>query len=260
MKIEIGEFSLRDTLGCGQCFRWDEREDGSFSGIVGGRRVIARQDGGSVVLDGGEEEFWRRYFDLETDYGALIEKFSADPTLKLACEKAGGIRLLRQEPWETLCSFIISQNNNIPRIKGIIGRLCETFGEEIEGGFAFPSPEVLAGRTVEELAPLRAGFRAKYILDAAEKVADGRLDLQALESMPLEEARAQLMTIQGVGPKVAECALLYGLHRLEAFPVDTWIKKALARYYPEGFPELAEPRGVAQQFLFHYIRLEDHAV
>ena len=113
---------------------------------------------------------------------------------------------------------------------------------------------------MEELAPLRAGFRAKYILDAAERVADGRLDLQTLETIPLDEARAQLMTIRGVGPKVAECALLYGFHRLEAFPVDTWIKKALARYYPEGFPALAEPRGVAQQFLFHYIRLEDHAV
>lgn len=263
MKLVIPGFSLRDTLNCGQCFRWEEQPDGSFRGIVDGREVTVLQQGDEVIFPHIAEEesaFWRDYFDLDTDYCSLREIFSADPTLKLACEKAGGIRLLRQDPWEALCSFIISQNNNIPRIKGIIGRLCEQFGEPVDGGFAFPGPEALAGRTVEDLAPLRAGFRAKYILDAARKAASGVLDLAALSEMPLDEARALLMTIHGVGPKVAECALLYGFHRLDAFPVDTWIRKALARYYPDGFPAFAEPKGVAQQFLFHYIRMEDRAV
>ena len=262
MKIKVSGFSLRDTLNCGQCFRWEEQPDESFRGIINGKAVVARQEDDLLFLDAAEEErsFWRSYFDLDTDYDTMRHCFSADTTLKLACEKAGGIRLLRQDPWETLCSFIISQNNNIPRIKGIITRLCEQFGEPTKDGYTFPSPEALAGRSIEDLAPLRAGFRAKYILDAADKVSSGRLNLTALAEMPLDEARTQLMTIHGVGPKVAECALLYGFHRLEAFPVDTWIRKALTRYYPDGFPDFAEPRGVAQQFLFHYIRLEDHAI
>lgn len=263
MNLEIKGFSLKDTLNCGQCFRWEEQPDGSFHGIVNGRNITVLQEGDILFLpDIGEEElpFWQEYFDLGTDYAALKKQFSKDPTLSLACEKAGGIRLLRQDPWETLCSFIISQNNNIPRIKMIIARLCEQFGENTGNGYAFPSAAALAGCTVEDLAPLKAGFRAKYILDAARKVVSGELDLAALNEMPLEEARVQLMKIYGVGPKVAECALLYGFHRLDAFPVDTWIKKALQRYYPDGFPDFAEPKGIAQQFLFHYIRLEDHAV
>lgn len=263
MKIEIQGFSLRDTLNCGQCFRWEEQSDGSFRGIVGKRSITVLQKDDFVSFpdaDESEYPFWADYFDLGTDYAALRERFSADPTLKCACEKAGGIRLLQQDPWEALCSFIISQNNNIPRIKGIIARLCEQFGEPIEGGFAFPAPEVLTELTAEDLAPLKAGFRAKYILDAARKTASGSIDLNALYNMPMDEARAQLMTIHGVGPKVAECALLYGFHRLDAFPVDTWIKKVMTRYYPDGFPDFAEPKGIAQQFLFHYIRLEDRAI
>jgi len=263
MKLEITGFSLRDTLNCGQCFRWEEQPDGSFKGIVNGKSITVFQKDDLLILPGvddSERPFWERYFDFGTDYAALRTRFSEDPTLKLACEKAGGIRLLQQDPWETLCSFIISQNNNIPRIKMIIARLCEQFGERTEDGYAFPAPEALAGCTVEDLAPLKAGFRAKYILDAARKVVSGELDLPALSEMPLTEARAKLMNIYGVGPKVAECALLYGFHRLDAFPIDTWIKKALQRYYPAGFPDFAEPKGVAQQFLFHYIRLEDHVI
>lgn len=259
-RITLPGFSLADTLDCGQCFRWEALPAGGFRGIVSGRALTASQEGESLLLHGVTEEdfpFWSRYFDLETDYASMAAVFSKDPTLEKACRAAGGIRLLRQDPWEALCCFIISQNNNIPRIKGIVSRLCEQFGEPLAEGFAFPRPEALAGRTAEELSPLRAGFRAKYILDAAEKAASGALPLTDLETMPMDEARALLTTIHGVGPKVAECALLYGLHRLEAFPVDTWIKKALARYYPDGFPPFAEPRGVAQQFLFHYIRTQD---
>ena len=169
----------------------------------------------------------------------------------MAVEKCGGIRILRQQPWETVISFIISANNNIPRIRGIIDRLCTGFGTD----GCFPTPEQLAVQTPETLSPLRAGFRTKYILDAARKVADGTLCLDQLADMPLQQAREQLMTVNGIGPKVAECILLYGFHRLDAFPVDTWIKKVLCQCYPDGFPEWIAPKGVAQQYLFHYIRV-----
>ena len=253
---EVPGFSLADTLDCGQCFRWERREDG-FRGVCRSRSLTVAQEGERLRFRGvSREEFaevWAPYFDLDGDYDALKRAYSADPTLAAACRYAGGIRLLRQEPWEALCSFIISQNNNIPRIKGIISRLCQSFGEPVGEDWAFPGPERLAELTVEDLAPLRAGFRARYILDAARKVAGGAVDLEAIPGLSMEEAREALRKISGVGPKVAECALLYGFHRLEAFPVDTWIRKALAQYYPEGFP--AVPcAGVAQQYLFHYIR------
>ena len=157
---------------------------------------------------------------------------------------------------ELLCSFIISQNNNIPRIKGIIQRLCETLGEPSEEGlFHFPSPQRLAASSLEELAPLRAGFRAKYLLSAARLVTEGKVDLQAIPEMELEKARETLMLIHGVGPKVAECALLYGFHRLEAFPMDVWMKRVMAQWFPDKTPENFGPyAGIAQQYLFHYIR------
>lgn len=256
-RVILPGFSLADTLECGQCFRWRMLQPNCYEGIANGRRLIISQQGEELLFkDVGPNEFpfWRDYFDLDTDYSAFIENFCTDETLRLACRAAGGIRILRQEPWEALCSFIISQNNNIPRIKAIADRLCVQFGQPIAGGFAFPTPERLASETPETLAPLKAGFRAKYILDAARKVTSGEVPLQKLAAMPLDEARRLLMSICGVGPKVAECALLYGCHRLDAFPVDTWIKKVLAQYYPEGFPDVITPRGVAQQFLFFFIR------
>ena len=264
VEISLPGFSLSDTLDCGQAFRWEQTAENAFSGIHRGKNLTVSQDGDTVRFWGvTEEEFsdvWAVYFDLDTDYNAMKAVFSADPTLKKACRFCGGIRLLRQDPWEALCSFIISQNNNIPRIKGIVGRLCAEFGDPCGEGFSFPGPERLAACSAEELAPLRAGFRAKYILDAAQKVSDGTVRLDKIPALPMEEARAELQKISGVGPKVAECALLYGFHRLEAFPVDTWIKKALAEFYPQGFPAFAEPRGVAQQYLFHYIRRGNPAV
>lgn len=249
------DFSLKDTLSCGQCFRWEEDENGSFAGAVQDgsvcHRAVLRQEEGTLFIESSADAlFWARYLDLDEDYDRWKEAFAADPTLSAAIDYCGGIRLLRQDPWETLISFIISANNNIPRIKGIIGRLCENFGKD----GAFPAAEDLCGLSAEDLAPIRAGFRAKYILDAARKVASGELDLTAAAGMEIEDARQALMQVNGIGPKVAECVLLYGFHRLEAFPVDTWIKKVLAQYYPEGFPDWAEPRGVAQQYLFHYIR------
>ncbi len=256
----LGDFSLKDTLDCGQCFRWSE-SGGGFDGIVEGRFCHAEQRGDTLLLSTTREDFdalWRDYFDLDRDYAALRREFSTDETLRAALAFAPGIRVLRQRPWETLCSYIISQNNNIKRIKGIIARMCESFGEPLcDGrGYAFPSAGRLATLDEQALAPLRCGFRAKYILDAAEKVASGEIDLAALRDMELDEARRTLMSIRGVGPKVAECTLLYGFGRTECFPIDVWIRRAMSELFPAGLPECAvREAGIAQQYIFHYMRM-----
>ncbi|MCD7811644.1 MAG: DNA-3-methyladenine glycosylase 2 family protein [Ruminococcus sp.] len=251
------DFDLDETLDCGQAFRWkkipsdyDCTYEGSF---VNEHLTVSQAGSGSFIFHNtSEADFlgkWFDYFDFGTDYGELKRLFSEDATLARACGFAGGIRLLRQDSWECLVSFIISQNNNIPRIKGIIERLCGNYGG------MFPTCFQLAEETADSLSYLRSGFRAKYIADASRKTASGAVNLREIAAMPIDEARRELRTIKGVGPKVAECVLLYGMHRTEAFPVDVWIKRVLEQYYPDGFPEFArEKGGIAQQYLFHYIR------
>ena len=251
-------FDLKQTFMCGQCFRWAENETGGFSGIAMGRRLELFQNGNEITLCGITDvdiPVWENYFDLDTDYSEYIKRFSVDETLRFACAHSPGIRILRQEPFETLISFIISQNNNIPRISGIIGRLCENFGEKISGGYAFPTAKKLSGITPEDLAPLRAGFRARYIADAVEKVNSGTVNFDEIGALPLDEARGRLKRIVGVGDKVADCVLLFGFHKLDAFPKDVWIKRMMAEYYPSGLPECTKgAEGVAQQYLFDYVR------
>ncbi|WP_312643639.1 DNA glycosylase [Hydrogenoanaerobacterium sp.] len=253
-------FSLGDTLNCGQCFRWNEAEDGWFEGVVEGRFCRVSQDAQGLLLQGvadGEERFWADYFDLSTSYAEIRTKLCGNKTLAKAAEFAPGIRVLRQYPWETLCSFIISQNNNLARIRGIVARLCECFGDEISAGiYAFPTPERLAVLSESDLAPLRSGFRAKYILDAARKVSSGEVVLADVATMELDDARAVLQQIHGVGPKVAECALLYGFARMECFPMDVWMKRAMKHLFPKGLPRCARDNaGIAQQYIFHYARV-----
>lgn len=253
-------FSLPQTLDCGQAFRWEQTEEHRWHGVVKGTPLTVYETADGIVFENTDEEkfntIWKDYFDFDTDYEKIREGFSSDLYLSRAMDFCGGIRLLKQEPWEALCSFIISQNNNIPRIKGIISRLCEAFGDNLgNGDFSFPDAERLANMTPEELAPLRAGFRAKYIVDAARKVASGEVPLYELEKLPLEEGLNSLMKITGVGPKVASCALLYGCGKKDAFPIDVWVKKILQELYPDGFPFEDSPyKGVAQQYLFHYRR------
>lgn len=253
---------LTQTLESGQCFRWRRLDDGGYCGIVGQHILRVRQSENGVwftVNDEAEAQFWLRYFDNETDYNAVIKQFAADPTLKAASEENRGIRILRQEPFETLISFIISQNNNIPRIMGIIGRLCENFGEKISdeygGMYTFPDADTLARLTPEDLAPLRAGFRVRYILDAAKKADSGEVDLGSIYGMSYDEGKQYLKTITGVGDKVADCVLLFAYHKTEAFPSDVWIKRVTAEYYADGLPEcMGSYRGIAQQYLFEYFR------
>ena len=259
-------FSLEGTLQCGQCFGWWQDGEGWWQGVVGNTFCRAREEGDAVAFTGlrpGEEGAILSYFDWERDYRAARELLCRNPVLRRAVAFAPGIRLLRQDPWEALCSFILSQNNNIPHIQKIVRALTALLGQPLTHPDApgtvlhtFPTAERLARCTLEELAPIRAGFRAKYILDAARQVATGRLDLDAVAALPLEEARAALCQIRGVGPKVADCALLYGLGRWEVVPMDVWMKRAMAQLFPKGFPRyLRGYEGLAQQFLFHYCRL-----
>ena len=254
------DLDLLQTLDCGQCFRWQVLPGGEYRGIACGRTLTITERNGTVLFHGVTaaefETTWIPYFDLDFDYAAVRESLAQmHPALRLAAAFAPGIRLLQQDPWEALCSFILSQNNNIPRIKGLVDRLCQLLGEEHDGFYDFPSPERLAVQTVDSLAPVRSGFRAKYLIDAAQKVAGGEVDLDALFRLPIDEARQSLMKIYGVGEKVAECALLYGLHRLEAFPMDVWMKRAMAVLLPGYTPQQLGPyAGVAQQYLFHYSR------
>ncbi len=253
--IQKKDFSLDQTLDCGQAFRWERLNrsaECSYHGFYLNNSLTISEEKDYIILHNTSEDdfidIWYSYFDLGTDYCELKKMFSEDETLAKACEYAYGIRLLRQDKWEALFSFIISQNNNIPRIKGIISRLCEKYG-------GFPLPEQLKGLTAEDLAFLRAGFRAKYLADCAEKISSGSIVLEKTAAANIDDARKELMTIKGVGPKVAECALLYGMYRVEAFPVDVWIKRVMETYYPNGFPDyLSKYAGIAQQYLFHYIR------
>ena len=251
---------LDATLACGQTFLWQRLEDGAWAGTAGGRAVTARSEGAALVLEGAGEEdrgFWLDYFALDLDYPALLARFCAGSKRLAACvEHNPGIRVLRQPFFETLCCFILSQNNNIPRITAITRRLCQGLGAPLGGGlYAFPAPEALAAREPEDLAFLRAGWRAEYLVDAARRVASGQVSEAALAALPDGEARALLMTVKGVGPKVADCVLLYSLSRWSVVPMDVWMKRAMARLFPRGAPVCCRPyQGIAQQFIFDYAR------
>ena len=252
--LKQDDFGLDETLDCGQAFRWEKIAANTYKGaFLNKELVISSEDEQGVfrLHNTNESDFldiWADYFDLSTDYGELKRRFSEDETLAKACAYAGGIRILRQDRWEALSSFIISQNNNIPRIKGIIGRLCEHYS-------GYPAWQDMKDETAESLAYLRSGFRAKYLVDAVAKIAGGEIDLDEIAKMDIADARKTLQTIKGVGPKVAECTLLFGFYRTEAFPVDVWVKRVMANWYPNGLPDCTKGvEGIAQQYLFHYIR------
>ena len=259
----VSDFDLARIFECGQCFRWNADVNGIYTGVVKSRVARVRRMGGSVFISGTMEDFellWRDYFDLNRDYGEIRRQLCIDDFMREATAYGAGIRILRQDKWEALCSFIISQNNNIPRIKGIVGALCELYGDsfEFEGCeyHAFPTAERLAELETKGLAPIRCGYRADYILGAAREVASGKLDLESLANASPSVARATLKTLHGIGDKVAECAVLFGLGMLNAFPLDIWMKRAIAEHYGQGFdPEIFSPyAGIAQQYIFYYMR------
>ena len=264
-----GVLNLAQTLNCGQSFRFYpvtlENNIPAWRGVAFSRGLTVYQDeNNDLVLDCTEQEFcdiWFDYFDFNTDYKKSREVLSAlHPALKEAAEFAGGIRILKQEPFEALCSFIISQCNNITRIKGIVERLCAMFGDELEFEgerfYSFPPAERLAGLQAADLAPLRCGYRAPYIIDAAAAVASGALELDRLAAEDGTAAKKELLKLNGVGEKVANCVVLFGLYHMEAFPIDVWIRRALKEHFPPDFDpaSLGDCAGLAQQYIFYYAR------
>lgn len=259
----IPNFSLSQICLSGQCFRMSEKENDTYGIIAGDRYLEAGQQGGVFFFDCSEEEFerfWKEYFDLENDYAAYIGRINPrDTYLKNAAAFGGGIRILRQDLWEMLVTFLISQQNNIVRIRRCIQNICEAYGEKCvntrgETYHAFPRPEALAGLSEDALLACNLGYRSKYVVRAARSVVSGGINLDEVRAMPAKKAREELLKLYGVGEKVADCICLFALHHLQAFPVDTHIRQALDAHYKRGFPNRRYRgfQGVMQQYIFYY--------
>lgn len=264
MIIKDLDFDSIHTFECGQCFRWNLSDRG-YVGVAADKVCLAEDN--NIICNDGDEDFWRDYFRADMDYAAIKKRLlKSDGKLNPCIEYGGGIRILHQDLWEMIISFIISANNNIPRIKGIIEKLCESFGEPVEFQgevfYSFPTAEKLSTLERVNLAHLKAGYRDRYILDAAQKVASGEVDLKALPNMPTADAKKMLMQICGVGSKVADCILLFALGRFEVFPQDVWIKRILKDVYNveekdvDAFAKdtYGDYAGIAQQYLYYYYR------
>ena len=271
MEIHIDDdFDLDRIHRSGQCFRWQRLPDGTFRIPAGDRCLyIGSRGDGDYILDCSEAEFdafWKAYFDLDEDYAAIRARIDpdTDPFLAQAAESGRGIRILRQDPWETLVSFIISQNRNIPAIRRSVELLCAAAGQERrdsrgETYHAFPSPEKILRLGGRGLAECRLGYRDSYVLAAAQAAVGGALSFGKMAALDDEAVIGELTKLYGVGVKVASCAALFGLHRVNVFPVDTWMKKALKNEYPNGYPvEKYRPyNGVFQQYIFFRYRRPD---
>ena len=256
-------FSIPQICGSGQCFRLDRTEDGFYEVMAYDRYLKMEVKPEKTLLYCSEEEyegFWKGYFDLDTDYGAYLSRIDReDAYLRKAADFGSGIRILRQDVWEMIITFILSQQNNIPRIKGLIQTLGERYGEKREtpdGKFyhTFPDAESLARATEEELRALKLGYRSRYICGTSKMAASGEVDLAGLSRMEYPEAREELMKFPGVGSKVADCICLFALHQLDAFPVDTHIKKVVDSQYGGRFPfsRYKGCAGIMQQYIFYY--------
>lgn len=253
--ILTDRFDIAKTFECGQCFRFNRNGDGSYGGIACGRALtLYQRDDGVEIYGITKKEFedtFFDYFDLGRDYDGVDRVLEKDPVLRDIIPYSRGIRILNQQPFETVVSFIISASNNIPRIKKIIASLCDNFGKN----GAFPTPDVLAALDVSDLAVIRAGFRDKYIIDCAKKVASGEIDLDKIKTMDYPSAARELQKINGVGQKVADCSLLFGFGFTEAFPKDVWIKRILKYFYgveDNSTLDFSGYDGIAQQYLFYY--------
>ena len=277
-----GNFDVGKIFDCGQCFRFDRVENSEheteYSGVAFGRLVSFAQDGDTVYIYNSTaedyEKIWKRYLGMDIDYAEIDRELLSlcdSIPFREAVGYGNGIRILSQDPFEAIISFIISQNNNIPRIKQIIERLSLWCGEPVccpeemkthlsgrSSVCSFPTAEKLNALGIEGLFEAKTGFRAKYIYDATERILSGDVDVERLGTMSsTSEGLEYLCKIKGVGPKVASCILLFSCRRYDAFPVDVWIKKAMARYFPDRdfSPEFfGQYAGIAQQYLFYYER------
>ena len=282
IRENIKDFHLDHIFDCGQAFRWEKQDDGSYTGVAGGYIANIQfepyEEGGTcgrlIMTNVTEDEFdsfWHDYLDLSRDYGLIKTTLGGDPVMKTAIGYGEGIRLLQQEPWETLISFIISQNNHIPRIKKCIESLSTSFGQlagEYCGRkyYSLPSPQVLASLTEEDLEVCRLGYRAKYLIETAKKVCEeGEAVLLAAARPETASAEAYeyITGFHGVGPKVANCIMLFALGKYDSFPLDVWMKRVMEEEYGLTSPKemaafavqnFGEYGGFAQQYLFYYVR------
>lgn len=274
----LKNFNLKQTLECGQVFRYEKISDNSYTLIAKNKRIRLRQKPESTTLriygsnQAEYQEFWKDYLDIETDYEYIINQISRDDSyMQEAIEYGRGIRILKQDTWEMIISFIISQTKAIPQIQQCIKNLCEAFGEKItqadgEIYYGFPTAAQLSKATDEELRACKVGFRAPYIMDACQKVVEGTVVLEALPAMSTQEAKEALIKIKGIGEKVAHCVLLFGLGKTDTFPTDVWIKRVMEEAYFGGeqtkhkkIIEFANKKygnyaGYAQQYLFYFGR------
>lgn len=280
---KIESFELKDIFDCGQCFRWKEQEDGSYTGIFEKNVLNIKKRKDRIEIEGifskDIKEAVEEYFDLKRDYNQLKQKLaSIDKNMETSVKYGQGIRLLNQDLWETIISFIISANNNIPRIKGIIERLAKKYGDKIEWKgqdyYTFPTAEQLKDVSVEEYRKLGLGFRDKRLYETTQMIVKKQIDLEKMRRNPNTfEVKEQLLTLSGVGPKVADCILLFStLKRLEVFPIDVWVRRVMNDLYlkqpdeakiskkqieqiaREKFGDLA---GLAQQYLYYWRREEN---
>lgn len=266
------DFTPKHVFECGQCFRFEKEKDESYTIVAKNKVINVSKSGDDIILKNTTDEelsdIWYDYFDLDTDYNKIKKTLSADKHLKLSTAFGNGIRILNQDLWECIISFIISANNNIPRIQGIVNRLCERYGEKItykdNTYYTFPSVDKLNEIQKEDLGFLRAGYRDAYLIDAINKVSKAEVILENFKNYNTQEAKDELLKIKGVGNKVADCILLFGDRRRETFPVDVWVKRSVSELYKDEVGELSihdfarnkfsDLAGYAQQYLFYYMR------
>lgn len=263
IRITNKNFSLEQICESGQCFRFQQVDGDTYGVTAFGRYLEARQEQDEVTFFCPPEEYeaiWSPYFDMETDYGKFMEAIDEeDGYLNKAARFGWGIRILEQDTWETVISFIISQQNNIKRIRKCIETLSLRYGEKklLKDGrcyYAFPSPQSLAEAAEEELRDCGLGYRSRYIRETARSIVSGDVDLASLKSLCYEDAKAELLKLSGIGGKVADCICLFALHKVDAFPIDTHIKQVFEKHYPKGFPyeKYSGFAGIIQQYIFYY--------
>ena len=269
------DYDLGATLESGQAFRWN-RVEGGWNGVIHNRWVRLHADEFSITAEAAQPvsdwSWLTHYLQIQLDLGAVVASFPGDEPIRAAVNACRGLRLLRQDPWECLASFILSSTKQIVQIRQIVSVLCERFGEPLSAAaqyapaFGFPSPARLARASEAELRACKMGFRAPYLLETARSVTEGIIDLEKLRELPVENARDELVKLPGVGRKIADCVLLFAYGFQSAFPVDVWVIKALQKlYFPRRRASAKRLRhfsethfgpnaGYAQQYLFHYMR------
>lgn len=274
LEIDIKYFNLKYTLECGQCFRWKMIDD-TYVGVIRDRVIKIRQDGNKIYVRSNNEEdlenVVKDYFELNKDYQAIEERISkVDKYVKEAVKNTTGLRHIKQDFFETIISYIISANNNIPRISKSVNEISRRFGREIEFDgekyYLFPRPEELSKVTVDDYRECGVGFRDKYIYNTVKKINSGDIDLEKMQEMPTKELRALLLTLMGIGPKVADCILLFSCSRQEVFPIDVWVERVMKKLYFEdkdvskkeildyADKNFGKDAGIIQQHLFYNIR------